>query len=160
MFCGDTISIYSTDTHFNNIFYRRSVHFIIYADHTPTNALIIKVRKVLKFTLKKSSGATALQALGRQSGRRRSAKLVPTFADRGVSRGQRNGSPRPLISVYRTWIGTYFIQVAPQLTARGSRAWVRIHKHNSKNTQSTKLNWGSVDSYWITIWKRAYSFLN
>jgi len=39
------------------------------------------------------SGATALQGLGRQSGRRRSAKLVPTFADRGVSRGQRNGSP-------------------------------------------------------------------
>ena len=28
-----------------------------------------------------------------------SAKLVPTFAGRGVSRGQRNGSPRPLISV-------------------------------------------------------------
>jgi len=44
---------------------------------------------------------------------------VPTFADRGVSRGQRNGSPRPLISVYRTWIATYFIQVAPQLTSRG-----------------------------------------
>ena len=59
------------------------------------------------------SGATALQGLGQQSGRRRSAKLVPTFADRGVSRGQRNGSPRPLISVYRTWIATYFIQVAP-----------------------------------------------
>jgi hypothetical protein len=38
------------------------------------------------------------------------------FADRGVSRGQRNGSPRPLISVYRTWIASYFIQVAPQLT--------------------------------------------
>ena len=30
----------------------------------------------------------------------RSAKLVPTFADRGVSRGQRNGSPQPLISVF------------------------------------------------------------
>ena len=44
---------------------------------------------------KKSSGTTALQGLGQQSGRRRSAKLVPTFADRGVSRGQRNGSPRP-----------------------------------------------------------------
>ena len=71
--------------------------------------------------LNKSSGATALQGLGRQSSRRRSAKLVPTFADRGVSRGQRNGSPRPLISVYRTWISTYFIQVAPQLTSRG---WV------------------------------------
>ena len=56
----------------------------------------------------------------RQSGRRRSAKLVPTFADRGVSRGQRNESPRPLISVYRTWIAT-FIQVVPQLTSRG---WV------------------------------------
>ena len=42
-----------------------------------------------------SSGATALQGFGRQSGRRRSAKLGPTFADRGVSRGQRNGSPRP-----------------------------------------------------------------
>ena len=70
---------------------------------------------------KKSSGATALEGLGRQSGRRRSAKLVPAFADRGVSRGQRNGSPRPLVSVYRTWIATYFIQVAPQLTSRGSR---------------------------------------
>ena len=72
----------------------------------------------------KSSGATDLQGLGRQSGRRRSAKLVPTFAHREVSRGQRNGSPRPLISVYRTWIATYFIQVAPQLTSRGSRGWV------------------------------------
>jgi hypothetical protein len=28
-----------------------------------------------------------------------SAKLVPTFADRGVSRGQRTGFPRPVISV-------------------------------------------------------------
>ena len=36
------------------------------------------------------------EQLYRQSGRRRSAKLVPTFAGRGVSRGQRNGSPRPL----------------------------------------------------------------
>ena len=68
-----------------------------------------------------SSGATAIQGFGRQSGRGRSAKLVPTFADRGLSRGQRNGSPRPLISVSRTWIATYFIQVAPQLTSRGSR---------------------------------------
>jgi hypothetical protein len=68
-----------------------------------------------------SSGATALQGLGRQSSRHRPAKLVTTSTDRGVSRGQRNGSPRPLISVYRTWIATYFIQVAPQLTSRG---WV------------------------------------
>ena len=74
--------------------------------------------------INKSSGATALQGFGRQSGRRRSAKLVPTFADRVVSRGQRNGSPRLLIPVYRTWIATYFIQVAPQLSSRGSRGWV------------------------------------
>ena len=46
-----------------------------------------------KRDIQKSSGATAQQGFGRQSGRRRSAKLVPTFADRGVSRGQRNGYP-------------------------------------------------------------------
>jgi len=74
--------------------------------------------------LSKYSGATALQDLGRQSGRRRSAKLVPTFPNRRVSRGQRNRSPRPLISVYRNWIATYFIQVAPQLASRGLRGWV------------------------------------
>ena len=49
----------------------------------------------------------------------RSAKLVSTFVDRGVSRGQRNGSPRPLISVFWTGAATFFIQVAPQLTSRG-----------------------------------------
>jgi hypothetical protein len=27
-------------------------------------------------------------------------EVMPTFADRGVLRGQRNGSPRPLISVF------------------------------------------------------------
>ena len=59
--------------------------------------------------------------IGRQSGRRRSTKLVPTFADRGVSRGQRNGSPRPLISVFWTGAAIFFIQVTPQLTSRG---WV------------------------------------
>ena len=45
----------------------------------------IMILHYLKFT---SSGATALQGFGRQSGRRLSVKLVPTFADRGVSRGQ------------------------------------------------------------------------
>ena len=40
---------------------------------------------------------------------------MPTFAGRGVSRGQRNGSPRPLISVFWTWSRHIFIQVAPQL---------------------------------------------
>ena len=81
----------------------------------------LKTQVALWLLVDKSSGATALQSLDRQSGRRRSAELVPTFAERGVSRGQRNGSPWQLISVYRTWIATYFIQVAPQLT---SRSWV------------------------------------
>jgi len=36
------------------------------------------------------------------------AKLVPTFADGGVSRGQRNGSPRPLISVFWTGVATFY----------------------------------------------------
>ena len=73
--------------------------------------LVLAPKRWLTITIiNQSSGATALQGLGRQSGRRRSAKIV--------SRGQRNGSPRPLISVYRTWIATYFIQVAPQLTSR------------------------------------------
>ena len=57
-------------------------------------------------------------SVDRQSGRRRSAKVAPTFADRGVSRGQRNGSPRPLISVFWTGAANFVIQVAPQLTSR------------------------------------------
>jgi len=89
-----------------------------------------------------SSGATALQGLGRQSGRRRSAKLVPTFADRGVSRGQRNGSPRPLIFVYRTWIATNFIQVAPQLTSRRSRVY-------SKNSPASVT--GNASEPWLKL---------
>jgi hypothetical protein len=47
--------------------------------------------------------------------------VMPTFAGRGVSRGQRNGSPRPLISVFWTWSRYFFVQVTPQLTSRGSR---------------------------------------
>ena len=33
-------------------FYRCTMHFDIYKVHTPTNALFIKLDKVLKFTLK------------------------------------------------------------------------------------------------------------
>ena len=32
------------------------------------------------------------------------------FADRGVSRGQRNGSPRPLISVFWTGAATFLFK--------------------------------------------------
>jgi hypothetical protein len=44
--------------------------------------------------------------LYRPSDRRLSAKLVPTFADRGY-RGQRNGYPRSLISVFKTGAATF-----------------------------------------------------
>ena len=37
------------------VFYRCTVHFDIYKVHTPTNALFIKLDKVLKFTLKITS---------------------------------------------------------------------------------------------------------
>jgi hypothetical protein len=40
--------------------------------------------------------------LYRLSDRRLSAKLVPTFADRGLSHGQRGGSPTAVISVFET----------------------------------------------------------
>jgi len=46
------------------------------------------------------------------------AKLVPTFADRGVSRGQRNGSPRPFNLCFLDRSRHFFIQVAPRLTSR------------------------------------------
>ena len=66
---------------------------------TLVNRMSIHVYQV-HTQLKLNSVALVRSELYRQSGRRRSAKLVPTFADRGVSRGQRNGSPRPLISVF------------------------------------------------------------
>jgi hypothetical protein len=57
--------------------------------------------------------------LYRQSDRRRSAKLVPTLAGRGVLRGQRY-DPKGRISVHQTQNRHYFfIQVAPQFTSRG-----------------------------------------
>ena len=71
--------------------------------------------------LKKLRGLSPASELYRQSGRRRSAKLVPTFADRGVSRGQRNGSPRPFKYLFSRPEPLLFIQVAPQLTSQG---WV------------------------------------
>jgi len=40
------------DTYYDFYFDRRTVHFGIYKVHTPTNALFIKLDKVLKFTLK------------------------------------------------------------------------------------------------------------
>jgi hypothetical protein len=45
---------------------------------------------------------------------------MPTFADRGVSRGQRNGSPRPYSRISRPE-PLLFLPLAPQLYSRG---WV------------------------------------
>jgi hypothetical protein len=47
----------------------------------------------------KSNSPESASELYRPSDRSLSAKLMPTLADI-VSRGQRNGSPRPLISVF------------------------------------------------------------
>ena len=37
-------------------------------------------------------------------------EVSANFADRGVSRGQRNGSPRPLISVFWTGVATFLFK--------------------------------------------------
>jgi hypothetical protein len=50
--------------------------------------------------------------------RRLSAKSMPTFADRSVSRGQRGGFPTAVISIFYTK-PLLFFQVAPQLLSRG-----------------------------------------
>jgi hypothetical protein len=55
--------------------------------------------------------------IDRPSDRRLLAKLVPTFVDRGVSRGHRNGSPRPLISVFKTGATTFSFKFACGLQA-------------------------------------------
>jgi hypothetical protein len=56
----------------------------------------------------------------RLSGRRLSAKLVPTLADRGVSRGQRNDSPT-VVNVGFLDRSRRFLEIAPQSSSRG---WV------------------------------------
>jgi hypothetical protein len=45
--------------------------------------------------------------LYRQSDSRLSVKLVSSFADRGVSRGQRGESPTAVISVFYTRVATF-----------------------------------------------------
>jgi hypothetical protein len=50
---------------------------------------------------KKNPWSESANELYRLSDRRLSAKLVPTFADRGVPRGQRDGSLRPYYRISR-----------------------------------------------------------
>jgi hypothetical protein len=69
---------------------------------------------------KQTPWSESASELYRPSDRRLSAKWVPTFADRGVSRGQRDGSLRPY-SRFSRQEPVLFYQVAPQLYSRG---WV------------------------------------
>ena len=54
-----------------------------------------KIKKTLRSYAPKTKLNSVALVRERTIPTERSAKLVPTFADRGVSRGQRNESPRP-----------------------------------------------------------------
>jgi hypothetical protein len=58
-----------------------------------------------------------LRGLSPRANRHLSAKLVPTFADKGVSRSQRSGSRTDVISIFYTWSRYVFFQLY-------SRGWV------------------------------------
>jgi hypothetical protein len=46
--------------------------------------------------------------------------LMPTFADRLVSRGQRGGTPAAVSLSFLNWSCCFFFQVAPHVSSRGS----------------------------------------
>jgi hypothetical protein len=69
---------------------------------------------------KKTPWSETASELYRPSDRRLSTKWLPTFADRGVPRGLRDGSLRPY-SRFSRQEPLFFYQVAPQLYSRG---WV------------------------------------
>ena len=73
-----------------------------------------------------------LYSMALVSGRRRSAKLVPTFAGRGVSR---NGSPGPLNSVFQTW-GRYFFYSSS--SSIDLRRLTRLSRPRSRPTTTQK----------------------
>jgi hypothetical protein len=61
-----------------------------------------------------------------------SAKLVPTFADRGVWRGQRNGFPRPYSRFSRP-------EPLPFLPSRSSIVLTSLSGPSSRPTTSPKI---------------------
>jgi hypothetical protein len=79
------------------------------------NVMIIKAKQ------KQTPWLESVSKLYRPSDRRLSMKLVPTFADRGVSRSQRGGSSTGVILFFLDRSRHFFFQVAPQLYSRG---WV------------------------------------
>jgi hypothetical protein len=85
----------------------------------------------------------SVSELCRPSGRHLSAKLVPTFANRGVSHSQRGGSLQPYSRVSTKQLS---FQVSPQLYSRG---WVDtvpdlLLFRESGNTKNQTQNSGSV----------------
>jgi hypothetical protein len=75
--------------------------------------------------------------LYRPSERRLSAKLVPTFADRGVSRNHLGGSPTAVISVYRP---------EPLLNWTHKAEWTPLQIHYfSENVVAQKIEPGPLD---------------
>ena len=59
----------------------------------------------------------------------------PTFADRGVSCGQRNGSPRPLISVFWTGAATFYSSSSSLTSPTGGGRSVGIVRLRTKATE-------------------------
>jgi hypothetical protein len=57
--------------------------------------------------VKKNMWPESASEIYRPSDRRLSAKLVPIFVDRGVSRGQRSGSPTAVFSSFLTGAATF-----------------------------------------------------
>jgi hypothetical protein len=74
----------------------------------------------IQFTRKRTPWPESESELCRPSDRRLSAKLVPTFSDRGVPRGQRNGSLRPYSRIPRPdykQLHLSIIDISPLLVA-------------------------------------------
>jgi hypothetical protein len=93
--------------------YRNTV-IVVYFEYHEANTIYDKYVK------KKPPWPKSASELYRPSDRRLSAKLVPAFADRRMSRSQRGVSPTAVISVFRPE-PLLFFQVATQLY---SRDWV------------------------------------
>jgi hypothetical protein len=73
--------------------------------------------------------------LYRLSSRRLSAKFVPNFVGRGVSRGQPNWSPRPLISGFKTAASNFHSSSSTFILAR-------LSGPRSRPTTSQRMWWG------------------
>jgi hypothetical protein len=88
--------------------------------------------------------------------------LVPTFADRGVTRGQRGRSPMVVNLSFLDWSRYFFFQVAPHLSSRG---WVDpvtdvllLRKSGSVGNRTRDL-WVSSQEVWPLDHKGSPTFI-